>query len=440
MAVGVDRRAKKAATRLHQALLIHTNGEAMPENSPTTTSTSGSGPAYLPSLPPRGKHEVSDSGLSFAQEQQTNKKRRASQGTVPSQIRRASLTPHMRGLALSNAGELSPTAEKRRNKLGYHRTSVACGHCRRRKIRCLVANDDPHGRCSNCIRLKKECNFYPVDQGPPGPLSVKEGASSAHASATSSPRHPPSAFSVSSSSHPPTSRLALQTEAEMDSGESPISGSMNMQHPPYTFPPPIDTHWPTPSFLPSSGVAEAPSMSSGFWRPSEPAPNSTYETESSVSGAQTPATMHSTSNMAYGRSGDHHWVQPNIPPPTRSMSYGNIEGLPTQYANPGLGIQASEYSRRTSPYPYPIDTTASFHGAPLGSDTASAPLSAPIIPNQAYEYPPAWSQYPGMPPATHDVQGRSMSAQWSRDAGPLDKVQGENAPPVLYSQHYYPGS
>ncbi|KAK2066483.1 hypothetical protein P8C59_000297 [Phyllachora maydis] len=28
-------------------------------------------------------------------------------------------------------------ADKKRNKLGYHRTSVACGHCRRRKIRFL---------------------------------------------------------------------------------------------------------------------------------------------------------------------------------------------------------------------------------------------------------------------------------------------------------------
>lgn len=41
------------------------------------------------------------------------------------------------------------------------------GHCRRRKIRCLLAQGDPQGRCSNCIRLKKECNFYPVDQQPP---------------------------------------------------------------------------------------------------------------------------------------------------------------------------------------------------------------------------------------------------------------------------------
>lgn len=40
-------------------------------------------------------------------------------------------------------------------------------HCRRRKIRCLVAPDDSQGRCENCIRLRKECQFFPVDQQPP---------------------------------------------------------------------------------------------------------------------------------------------------------------------------------------------------------------------------------------------------------------------------------
>ena len=40
-------------------------------------------------------------------------------------------------------------------------------HCRRRKIRCLVATDDVQGRCENCIRLRKECQFFPVDQQPP---------------------------------------------------------------------------------------------------------------------------------------------------------------------------------------------------------------------------------------------------------------------------------
>ncbi|KAL5615167.1 hypothetical protein BROUX41_005224 [Berkeleyomyces rouxiae] len=66
----------------------------------------------------------------------------------------------------TDSGTGQQSGERRRNKLGYHRTSVACGHCRRRKIRCILSNDS-NGRCANCIRLKKECTFYPVDQPPP---------------------------------------------------------------------------------------------------------------------------------------------------------------------------------------------------------------------------------------------------------------------------------
>ena len=40
-------------------------------------------------------------------------------------LKRSASTPNVRGLANSDSG--MTIAEKRRNKLGYHRTSVACG-------------------------------------------------------------------------------------------------------------------------------------------------------------------------------------------------------------------------------------------------------------------------------------------------------------------------
>lgn len=117
----------------------------------------------------------------------TARRRRLSKGTTGAAIKRSASTPNVRGLGASEAA--MSLADKRRSKLGYHRTSVACGrslrgvvafdhsfplltirllvHCRRRKIRCLLAPDDHQNRCLNCIRLKKECNFYPVDQQPP---------------------------------------------------------------------------------------------------------------------------------------------------------------------------------------------------------------------------------------------------------------------------------
>lgn len=54
-------------------------------------------------------------------------KRRHSRGKLPPQIKRSSSTPHMRALALGESSPISPNSDKRRNKLGYHRTSVACG-------------------------------------------------------------------------------------------------------------------------------------------------------------------------------------------------------------------------------------------------------------------------------------------------------------------------
>ncbi|PWY83548.1 C6 finger domain protein [Aspergillus heteromorphus CBS 117.55] len=90
------------------------------------------------------------------------------------------------------AAAMESSADKKRNKLGYHRTSVACVHCRRRKIRCLVAPDDSQGRCENCIRLRKECQFFPVDQQPPvekksRPSSRLDTASTDPSTASSSP-------------------------------------------------------------------------------------------------------------------------------------------------------------------------------------------------------------------------------------------------------------
>jgi hypothetical protein len=42
-------------------------------------------------------------------------------------MRRASSTSNVQGQARADAKETALSAEKRRNKLGYHRTSVACG-------------------------------------------------------------------------------------------------------------------------------------------------------------------------------------------------------------------------------------------------------------------------------------------------------------------------
>ncbi|KAF2116696.1 hypothetical protein BDV96DRAFT_32763 [Lophiotrema nucula] len=467
MAIGVERRASKAASRLDQSLLLHTlESNAM---------------SYIPLAHPSGVGlPVADISSNHSAEgrlhfdttiakpevppslvQQSGKKRRPSKAKTPTEIRRSSSTPHMRNLALANSGELSPTGDKRRNKLGYHRTSVACGHCRRRKIRCLVAPDDTQGRCANCIRLKKECNFYPVEQSPETQRSqtssVKETATGAPASSTtSSPHHPPSALgekpeefrspypAVSGSTAAP--RYGMSTDAEVEPKQP---GSVHMQHPPYAYPHAIETQWPPAGILPSSTVAENSPSSSGYWRPSPSTATSNYGSESNFSGGHTPGTMSSASNPPYsGHHEGHGWPQPTFQPPTRSMSYGNIEGLPHHYSNSGLGIQSQEYQRRPSPYSYPpnLETNhATAHATTMG-DASSAPLSAPIVPNQQFNYPPNWSPYGTVQHPNHEMPAptRSMSAQWYSDHPPLDQVQEEGIPPMAYNvpglPQYYSGA
>ncbi|KAF1997950.1 hypothetical protein P154DRAFT_270782 [Amniculicola lignicola CBS 123094] len=461
MAIGAERHTRKAASNLDHALLFRPlQSSAMSHNPPVLHSSGVGLPVTDITSTPRSAtrfHDEADpatqaQGPPPSLQQPPSSRHRPSKVKVAAEIRRASSTPHMRNLALSTSGELSPTADKRRNKLGYHRTSVACGHCRRRKIRCLVAQDDPQGRCANCIRLKKECNFFPVEQNPETqrpPLGSAADASIGQpdSSTTSSPRHlpPASGDNVDEFRHPfsagPTApsapRYVPPHEVDIDPTHIPTSSGVQLQHPPYAYPHAIETQWPPPTgYLPSSTVAEHSPSSSGYWQPSPSTANSTYGSESNVSGARTPATMSTTSNMSYGGHPDAHaWGQP---PPARSMSYGNIEGLPQQYANHRPPLQHPEYPRRTPPYPYPttIDTNPStIHTSTLGAHTA--PLSAPILPNQQYNYQQHWSPYPPMQSPAHEMPapGRSMSAQWYSEQAPLDEVQEEPTSQAAYVHH-----
>ncbi|KAJ3577882.1 hypothetical protein NPX13_g2684 [Xylaria arbuscula] len=90
-------------------------------------------------------------------------------------LRRSHSTPNVRpqGMNETDTEPLGLSGEKKRNRLGYARTNMACGNCRKRKIRCQPVKDD--GRCSQCIRLKKDCQFYAVDQQPP-PSAIRAGS------------------------------------------------------------------------------------------------------------------------------------------------------------------------------------------------------------------------------------------------------------------------
>jgi hypothetical protein len=132
MAVDTERRAKKTASRLERSLLLQPITTTMPYTPPnhipevSAHVTDGnfiqSPDEHLPSM-----STVTDEEPITQSHHLSTKKRRSSKSKVPGELRRSTSTPHMRNMALGNSGELSPTSNKARNKLGYHRTSVACG-------------------------------------------------------------------------------------------------------------------------------------------------------------------------------------------------------------------------------------------------------------------------------------------------------------------------
>ncbi|KAI1613274.1 hypothetical protein EDD36DRAFT_260356 [Exophiala viscosa] len=63
---------------------------------------------------------------------------------------------------MSHCGYFSH-ARSKGEKLGYYRASVACGHCRKRKARCMPATGDAQGRCTNCVRLGRQCVAVKVE-------------------------------------------------------------------------------------------------------------------------------------------------------------------------------------------------------------------------------------------------------------------------------------
>ncbi|KAI9804955.1 MAG: hypothetical protein M1833_006258 [Piccolia ochrophora] len=319
-----------------------------------------------------------------------HRRRRSTKNTMPL-VKRSASTPNVRGQAAADAASMSMSAaDKRRNKLGYHRTSVACGHCRRRKIRCLLAPDDPQGRCSNCIRLKKECNFFPVDQQPPTDrrprTSSKPDRASGHGSDSSSPSptHPgaiqdfndfhqlpitpsQSGYSMSNAQQRNQSMPAIGKPVPSD---LPSGRSHHLPH----MPPSATGSYDFSQGDRSATWAESPYVhspvsagpKSGFGDPS-----TTYWRDSPVTPAFT-SFAHPPPMPAVHRESDGSFYnvpreEPGWPVVSRSMSYGQVEGIPVNYQNHYPPHHDYKQPPHSAMYPPSLNT----------SDTSMASISEP---------------------------------------------------------------
>ncbi|KFY01677.1 hypothetical protein O988_02606 [Pseudogymnoascus sp. VKM F-3808] len=271
-----------------------------------------------PAIPPELSQQVLDSNP-FSQEPN---QRSSDQG---GKIKR-SPTPNIQGQAVADAA----LAEKRRNKLGYHRTSVACGHCRRRKIRCILAPRDLQNRCANCIRLKKECNFHPVgklpqpksngQRGKPSDSGLGSASSSASPTnqlgRTSNTQPRPSYSNMAMPPHLGSSNIKrLKDDGFVPENRSLVFGAQNEFQP-------ITAVWLQFRLPPSTrSVVDA----SGYWRVNNQEPMAPAFPMFSETLNQPQQQNWSPGAVKAGLREDLNWAVPQ-----RSVSFGHIENLPQQ--------------------------------------------------------------------------------------------------------------
>ncbi|KAI2471021.1 hypothetical protein F4781DRAFT_420931 [Annulohypoxylon bovei var. microspora] len=154
-------------------------------------------------------------------------------------LKRSVSTPNVRpqGTNEADPGTLGPSNERRRNRLGYQRTPIACRHCRKRKIRCKQPETpDVLRRCESCINLNIECVYSAVNQPPPPTTGQRQGTRASVGTGFASPSTSPAmptGCTVETQPNPPYHQLATMPsmpsmsqrsiEAEEDENYSPRS-------------------------------------------------------------------------------------------------------------------------------------------------------------------------------------------------------------------------
>ncbi len=336
------------------------------------------------------------------------------------------------------------------------------GHCRRRKIRCIPAPADPQNRCSNCIRLKKECNFYPVDQQPP-PDPRRRGSKAQ--SGTERTSEESSSPSTSSGQLPEMSQTLPYPNLNMppiqDLGGphmkrqrtesfSPETKGANSRHLPqqifsndcavvtssrnfeYNHGP---TNWMAPDVSPST-KAPPPDVPQSFWRVNP------------QDSPLTPAFSPFTPNLPIPPPQNWPAPHPEASPrddiswsvPQRSISFSNIEGLQShnhqyaQYSHQPSQPVADHYTTKprvlqsSGMYPPPISTTGSAISPPEtssagGPDNPQHPHSASSLPPVQFS---SWQQpYPYQKPPNSAAE---QYGGWNSPHGSLPHLLA--GPPV----------
>lgn len=355
-------------------------------------------------------------------------------------------SPHLRAPIMSES-EL----DKKRNKLGYQRISIACAHCRRRKIRCLLAADDPEQRCQNCIRLKKECVFYPVDQqamldarsealGKSGPPSAPSSAVST-SPLQSGRRGFDHAFtgSYGDPAMPPIS-AAYQNMPIVPRSDQPVPGSYSPQDHSFQAPGQPAPPWATADFVEQHSrktpVSRTPSAQPPFTRYAEapaadvaPFPGPESPAHPSPSVPQVPCGY----NMEQMQQQPHGWQSQSQV--TRAVSYSDYpQSYNARYQQTPPPPLPSSYPHQPSMHP-PIQQPMQQPVQPPGPGMTHMPQYMPPPGQHQYvmHHDPRSAGAPGMPSAPYQSVPQMQWYSAVPSHAPM------NADPHRLPSHFPPG-
>ncbi|KAL8953044.1 MAG: hypothetical protein Q9222_001094 [Ikaeria aurantiellina] len=316
------------------------------------------------------------------------RRRRSSKGSMSSSLKRSASTPNVRGLVAGDGG--MSLADKRRNKLGYHRTSVACGSKAGSGEASTSSSSSP--ALAGGPVMDQFAQFHPLpltaqdypSVGPP--LSATASSPSRRASDNSrtyefSYRHDRSHWESPFYDHGPTS-------AGHSTPEDPSHPYWRLGDSPMT-----------PAFQQLSGPPGPPNTLI----------NQAFEPRSSFAAFTSPRE-------------DHAW-----PVAPRSMSFGHVEDLSHSYPNPYQSPLSMDYRRRPlEMYPPSLQSSSENSKNNSLAEVSTPPLSAAVSSqSMAHFVSPTWNALPG-----HSVMSKAPEySTWYSEPAPLAKVQEEEVLP-----------
>jgi hypothetical protein len=296
----------------------------------------------------------------------------------------------------------------------------------------LPSPEDPLGRCANCIRLKRECSFYPVDHTPDG------SRLNTSTSATNSPSSPLTPNQLSDSISP--QHADYEAGSSTDSYSLGYPGSRSLSLPfPTSLPDNLPMH---PGFTISS-VSENEEWAMGS-HPHRPLPPGGQTSPYWASEASTPNTSNFPPNIPNLESGGSyensplpsypHTEQREQQPwaPTRSLSYSHLEGLHHQHhyggSYPGLSTTLPD---GLSPFGHPSTPSP---GDPGGSHPPPGLPNTYRLPDQHSTYGNPWLA----PDHQAPDQGSSSSQQWYAEPSHVAPTQDHDPDEYDHANSLYP--